>query len=53
MCHPGENDEDLLKTGTRLREERATEMEALMAAPLRDVIAQRGIELISYGQMDG
>jgi hopanoid biosynthesis associated protein HpnK len=53
MCHPGENDEDLLKAGTRLREERAAEMAALMTASLRDVVARHCIKLISYAQMDG
>lgn len=52
MCHPGENDEDLRATGTRLREQRAGELAALMADGLRDVAAGTGIELISYAQLD-
>jgi hopanoid biosynthesis associated protein HpnK len=52
MCHPGENDEDLRETGTRLREQRAAELAALVAEGLRDVAMGNGIELISYAQMD-
>jgi predicted glycoside hydrolase/deacetylase ChbG (UPF0249 family) len=52
MCHPGESDEALRETGTRLREQREAELGALVAGGLRDVAAHQGIELISYGQMD-
>jgi predicted glycoside hydrolase/deacetylase ChbG (UPF0249 family) len=53
MCHPGENDADLRETGTRLREQRAAELAALLTAGLRDVAARHGIELISYEPMGG
>lgn len=51
MCHPGENDEDLAATGTRLREQRAAELEAVTSGGLRNILRENGIELISYAEM--
>lgn len=51
MCHPGYVDEALLKTRTRLRIQRETELEALTSQTLRELIAELGIELISYDKL--
>jgi chitin disaccharide deacetylase len=48
VCHPGYNDEDLQAGKTRLRESRETELRVLTLPAAREVLAQLGIELISY-----
>jgi hopanoid biosynthesis associated protein HpnK len=48
VCHPGYNDSDLQLGKTRLRESRETELRVLTLPAARDVLAQQGIELISY-----
>jgi chitin disaccharide deacetylase len=48
VCHPGYNDEDLQAGKTRLRESRETELRVLTLPAAREVLAQQGIELISY-----
>ena len=48
VCHPGYNDSDLQRGKTRLRESRETELRVLTLPAARDVLAQQGIELISY-----
>lgn len=48
VCHPGYNDEDLQAGNTRLRESRETELRVLTLPAAREVLAQQGIELISY-----
>jgi hopanoid biosynthesis associated protein HpnK len=48
VCHPGYNDADLQKASTRLRESRETELRVLTLPPARDILAQKGIQLISY-----
>jgi len=48
VCHPGYNDADLQAGQTRLRESRETELRVLTLPASREVLAQQGIELISY-----
>ena len=48
VCHPGYNDADLQAGKTRLRESRETELRVLSLPAAREVLAQQGIELISY-----
>ena len=48
VCHPGYNDADLRTARTRLRESRETELRVLTLPAAREVLAQQGIELISY-----
>jgi len=51
VCHPGYNDADLQASKTRLRESRATELRVLTLPAAREVLAQEGIELISYREL--
>ena len=48
VCHPGYNDADLQAAKTRLRQSRETELRVLTLPAARQVLAQEGIELISY-----
>jgi hopanoid biosynthesis associated protein HpnK len=48
VCHPGYNDDDLKSANTRLRESRETELRILTMPEARQLLAQEGIELISY-----
>ncbi len=48
VCHPGYNDADLEKAHTRLRASREIELRVLTLPAARHVLAQEGIELISY-----
>ena len=48
VCHPGYNDADLRAAKTRLRESRAAELKVLTLPAARALLAQLGIELISY-----
>lgn len=48
VCHPGHNDADLRAAKTRLRESRETELRVLTLPAARDLLAQDGIQLISY-----
>jgi hopanoid biosynthesis associated protein HpnK len=51
VCHPGYNDEDLQAGKTRLRESRETELRVLTLPAARELLAQQGIELISYHEL--
>lgn len=51
VCHPGYNDADLQAASTRLRESRELELKALTLPAARDLLAERGIELISYREL--
>ncbi len=51
MCHPGYVDEALLRTRTRLRTQRETELEALTNPRIRQLVRELGINLISYGKL--
>ena len=48
VCHPGHNDAELQAVRTRLRAAREQELEALTSRDIRQVLSQRGVELISY-----
>jgi predicted glycoside hydrolase/deacetylase ChbG (UPF0249 family) len=51
VCHPGSNDADLQAGKTRLRASRETELRVLTLPAAREVLAQQGIELISYREL--
>jgi len=51
VCHPGYSDSDLQAAGTRLTQSREVELEALTSPNVKDLIARRGIELISYADL--
>ena len=48
VCHPGYSDADLQAARTRLRQSRETELHVLTLPAARKVLADEGIELISY-----
>jgi len=48
VCHPGFNDADLQAARTRLRQSREEELRVLTLPVARAVLAQEGVELISY-----
>jgi hopanoid biosynthesis associated protein HpnK len=48
VCHPGYNDAALQSAKTRLRESREIELRVLTLPAAREVLAQQGIQLISY-----
>jgi chitin disaccharide deacetylase len=48
VCHPGYNDADLRNIHTRLRESREQELRLLTAQSTRDLLAAKGVEIISY-----
>ena len=48
VCHPGYNDADLQNANTRLRESRETELRVLTLPVAREILEQKGIQLISY-----
>jgi hopanoid biosynthesis associated protein HpnK len=52
VCHPGYNDADLQAAKTRLRQSRETELRALTLPAARQVLAQQGIQLISYRDLN-
>jgi len=52
VCHPGYDDSDLHATGTRLKESRATELRLLTSSEARHILAQQGIELISFRDLE-
>jgi chitin disaccharide deacetylase len=52
MCHPGKLGPELRAATTRLKESRAIELAALLSVEARGVIERRGIELVSYRDID-
>lgn len=48
MCHPGFLGDELRAAGTRLKESRVRELEALTSQEARDILAQAGIVLTTY-----
>jgi len=48
VCHPGYYDSDLESAKTRLRESREVELHVLTSPRAREILAQQGVELISY-----
>ena len=53
VCHPGYNDADLANAHTRLRASREIELRVLTLPAARHVLAQEGIELVSYRDLTG
>ena len=51
VCHPGYNDADLRAAPTRLRESRETELRVLTLPQARELLAQEGVDLISYREL--
>ena len=51
-CHPGVWDEDLQRAPTRLKRERQRELEALAGPAARRRVAEEGIMLISYRELN-
>lgn len=51
VCHPGYNDSELEKTGTRLRRSREVEREALTSVDFREFLRHQRVELISYWEL--
>lgn len=52
MLHPGICDSELAKTGSRLQQQRQIEMEALLAPEAKRAVAERGIRLITYRELN-
>jgi chitin disaccharide deacetylase len=52
MCHPGEYDDELERSRTRLKKARQDELEVLVDPSVRSAIQQRGIELVDYRGLD-
>jgi predicted glycoside hydrolase/deacetylase ChbG (UPF0249 family) len=48
VCHPGYNDSDLQSERTRLRQSREVELRVLTLPRAREILAQQGVELITY-----
>ena len=53
VCQPGDVDEALLRSRTRLRESRARELEVLNSSEIRKILAEHDVELISYADLSG
>ncbi len=51
VCHPGYNDSALQSANTRLRESREIELRVLTLPAAREILAQQGIQLISYREL--
>ncbi|HUJ32253.1 MAG TPA: ChbG/HpnK family deacetylase [Candidatus Acidoferrum sp.] len=52
MLHPGICDRDLANTGSRLQQQRQTELEALLDPGLRGILAEQDVRLISYRELN-
>jgi predicted glycoside hydrolase/deacetylase ChbG (UPF0249 family) len=52
MLHPGFADADLAQTGSRLQEQRQTELEALMDPEIKSILAERRVRLITFGELN-
>jgi hopanoid biosynthesis associated protein HpnK len=52
MMHPGVCDAELRASGSRLQQQRETELEGLLDAGVRSAIEERGVRLISYREVN-
>jgi chitin disaccharide deacetylase len=52
MLHPGISDAELAVTGSRLQRQRQIEMEGLLAPEAKRAVAQGGVRLISYRELN-
>jgi predicted glycoside hydrolase/deacetylase ChbG (UPF0249 family) len=48
VCHPGHNDADLQAVRTRLHESREQELRILTSSSTRELLAAKGVEIISF-----
>jgi hopanoid biosynthesis associated protein HpnK len=53
MCHPGEYDEELEKSSTRLKRERELELSGLTDPDVRAAIRQHDVRLMNFQGLDG
>ncbi|MGA9799143.1 MAG: ChbG/HpnK family deacetylase [Terriglobales bacterium] len=51
VCHPGYNDADLQAVHTRLHESREQELRILTSPATRELLAARGIEMVSFREL--
>jgi hopanoid biosynthesis associated protein HpnK len=51
VCHPGYNDSDLNRIQTRLRHSRELELKLLTSPETRQILAEQGVQLISYPEL--
>jgi chitin disaccharide deacetylase len=51
MCHPSLYDDELQKAQTRLKKERARELEALLDAGVRQCLVEEKVKLSSYAEL--
>jgi len=52
MMHPGIYDAELVKSGSRLQQQRQTELDGLLAPEARRAVEANGIRLISYRELN-
>jgi chitin disaccharide deacetylase len=52
MLHPGVYDAELVKSGSRLQQQRQTELDGLLAAESRRAVEANGVRLISYRDLN-
>lgn len=52
MCHPGQYDQELERSATRLKNARETELQALTDPLVRTAVETQGIKLISYRDLE-
>lgn len=52
MCHPGRCGDDLRSARTRLKESREEELRALTAPEVRTALAEAGVKLVSYRDLN-
>jgi chitin disaccharide deacetylase len=52
MSHPGIYDAELVKSGSRLQQQRQMELDGLLAAEARRAVEANGIRLISYRELN-
>ncbi|MGH9645574.1 MAG: ChbG/HpnK family deacetylase [Bryobacteraceae bacterium] len=52
MCHPGRCGDDLRSARTRLKESREEELRALTALEVRTALAEAGVTLVSYRELN-
>ena len=53
MCHPGEYDEELERSPTRLKRERGLELNGLTDPDVRAAIRERNVCLMNFERLDG
>jgi chitin disaccharide deacetylase len=52
MLHPGISDAELAQTGSRLQQQRQTELDGLLAEEARRAVEANGVHLISYRELN-